>query len=70
MRRSTRKVLRCDCGYEVSAETDEELVVGVRGHALDAHGMEFTTEDALLVAFRVQLDEFSGTASSENERKE
>jgi len=65
-----RKVLRCDCGYEVSAETDEELVVGVRRHALDAHGMEFTAEDALLVAFRVQLDEFSSSASYENERKE
>jgi hypothetical protein len=64
------KVLRCDCGYEVSADTDEELVVGVRRHALDAHGMEFTAEDALLVAFRVQLDDFSGSASNENSRKE
>jgi hypothetical protein len=64
------KVLRCDCGYEVSADTDEELVVGVRQHALDAHGMEFTAEDALLVAFRVQLDDFSRSASNENSRKE
>ena len=64
------KVLRCDCGYEVSAATDEELVVGVRRHALDAHGMEFTAEDALLVAFRVQLDDFSRSASHENSRKE
>jgi hypothetical protein len=65
-----RKVLRCDCGYEVSADSDEELVADVRRHALDAHDMEFTAEDALLVAFRVQLDEFSWSASSENERKE
>jgi len=65
-----RTVLRCDCGYEVSADSDEELVADVRRHALDAHGMEFTAEDALLVAFRVQLDEFSWSASSENERKE
>lgn len=65
-----RKVLRCDCGYEVFADSDEELVADVRRHALDAHGMEFTAEDALLVAFRVQLDEFSSTASHENERKE
>jgi hypothetical protein len=65
-----RKVLRCDCGYEVSADSDEELVADVRRHALDAHGMELTAEDALLVAFRVQLDEFSWSASSENERKE
>ena len=64
------KVLRCDCGYEVSADTDEELVVGVRRHALEAHGMEFTAEDALLVAFRAQLDDFSSSASNENERKE
>jgi hypothetical protein len=65
-----RKVLRCDCGYEVVADTDEELVVGVRRHAFDAHGMELTAEDALLVAFRAQLDEFSSTASQENNRKE
>jgi hypothetical protein len=70
VRRSTRKVLRCDCGYEVVADTDEELVVGVRRHALDAHGMEFTAEDALLVAFRVQLDEFSTNALPEDERRE
>jgi hypothetical protein len=64
------KVLRCDCGYEVSADTDEELVVGVRRHALEAHGMELTAEDALLVAFRVQLDDFSQSASHESSRKE
>jgi hypothetical protein len=65
-----RKVLRCDCGYEVSADSDEELVADVRRHALAAHGMEFTAEDALLVAFRVQLDELFSTASHVNERKE
>jgi hypothetical protein len=64
------KVLRCECGYEVSADTDEKLVVGIRRHALDAHGMELTAEDALLVAFRVQLDDFSRSASHENSRKE
>lgn len=65
-----RKVLRCDCGYEVSADSDEELVADVRRHALDAHGMELTAEDALLVAFRLQLDDFSSSALAENERKE
>jgi hypothetical protein len=64
------KLLRCDCGYEVSGDTDDELVVGVRRHALDAHGMVFTAEDALLVAFRVQLDELSQDAHSDDERKE
>lgn len=63
MRRFKERVLRCDCGYEVSADTDEELVVGIRRHALDAHGMELTAEDALLVAFRLQLDDFSQIAS-------
>ena len=65
-----RKVLRCDCGYEVSARTDEELVVDIRRHALDAHGMEFTAEDALLVAFRVQLDDFSASSLHDNDREE
>lgn len=56
------RVLRCDCGYEVSAVNDEGLVAGIREHALEAHGMEFTSEDALVVAFRIQLDDFSSSA--------
>jgi predicted small metal-binding protein len=65
------KVLRCDCGFEVRADTDEEFVAGVRRHALDVHGMELTAEDALLVALRADLDSFAAMgASSTNEREE
>jgi predicted small metal-binding protein len=53
------KVLRCDCGYEVPADNGEELVDGIKQHALDVHGMDLRTEDALLVASRVQLDDLS-----------
>jgi predicted small metal-binding protein len=63
-----KKVLRCDCGFEVVAETDEELAVGIRRHALEAHRMQFTAEDALLVALRAEIDGLS--ASDDNEREE
>jgi predicted small metal-binding protein len=64
----SKNVLRCDCGYEVTADTDEELAAGVRRHAIEAHGMPFTAEDALLVALRAELDRLS--ASDGNEREE
>ena len=70
MRRFKKRVLRCDCGYEVSAETDDEFVADVLRHALEAHGMELTTEDALLVAFRDQLDDFSRIASDPSSRRD
>jgi Protein of unknown function (DUF1059) len=51
------KVLSCDCGFQVSAAHEDELVAGVRRHALEAHGMELSPDEALLLAFRAGLDE-------------
>jgi predicted small metal-binding protein len=51
------KVLRCDCGFEVRADDEAGLVDGVRGHALEAHGMHFSPEEVLQLAFRAELDE-------------
>ena len=51
------KVLRCDCGFEVRAESEDDLVAGVQQHALAVHGMEFSPDEVLKLAFRAELDE-------------
>ena len=50
------KVLSCECGYEVTATDEAELVEEIRRHARDAHGIAFSVEDALLVVFRSELE--------------
>jgi hypothetical protein len=55
------KVLHCDCGFEARAEDEEGLVAEVQRHAREAHGMALSHDEALLLAFRAQLD---GDASS------
>ena len=52
------KVLSCDCGYEVTATDEAELVEGIRRHARDAHGIAFSVEEALLVGLRSELEPF------------
>lgn len=44
------KVIRCDCGYVVRGETDDELVTRAKQHAKDVHGMDLTAEQALEMA--------------------
>jgi predicted small metal-binding protein len=44
------KALRCDCGYHVRADDDDAFVAAIRGHAWEAHGIEFSVELALEVA--------------------
>lgn len=50
------KVLRCDCGFEASAAHEDGLVAEVQRHAREAHGMALTPDQALLLAFRAELD--------------
>jgi hypothetical protein len=74
------KVLRCECGYEVRARGEAEFVAGIQLHARETHGVEFTHEEALLLAFRAELDDetspgllgdlTSGNASPSIQRKE
>ena len=47
------KILRCDCGYRLRAETGEHRVTEVRRHAWDAHGVTFSTDDARAVLLRL-----------------
>ena len=37
------RVMRCECGYEVSG-SDAEVVAAAQAHAWDAHGMEVSAQ--------------------------
>lgn len=50
------KTLRCDCGYRLRAGTEELQVAEVRRHAWDAHGIPFSSEEALAVLLRFELE--------------
>lgn len=54
---SAGKALRCDCGYRLRALTEDRQVAEVRRHAWEAHGISFSTEEALAVLLRLELDE-------------
>jgi predicted small metal-binding protein len=54
---SADKAVRCDCGYRLRARTEERQVAEVRRHAREAHGISFSTEEALAVLLRLELDE-------------
>jgi hypothetical protein len=62
MKRPVEKVLRCDCGFEVRASSEPELLERVQSHACEVHGMEFTDEQVLLLAFRAELEAGPATA--------
>jgi hypothetical protein len=51
------RVLQCDCGFKARADDEDGLAAEVRRHARDAHGMALSHDDALLLAFRAELDE-------------
>jgi hypothetical protein len=50
------KVLLCDCGFEARAVDEDGLVAEVQRHAREAHGMTLSDDEALLLAFRAELD--------------
>jgi Protein of unknown function (DUF1059) len=50
------KTPRCDCGYRLKARGEEEQVAEVRRHALQAHGIDFSAEEALAVLLRAELE--------------
>jgi predicted small metal-binding protein len=53
---SADKALHCDCGYRLRAQTEEGQVAEVRRHAWEAHGISFSTDEALAVLLRLELD--------------
>jgi len=50
------KPIRCDCGYHVRATTEQQQVAEVRRHAWRAHRISFSTEDALAILLRRELE--------------
>ena len=50
------KVIHCDCGFDACAEHEDGLVAEVQRHALEAHGMALSDDEALLLAFRADLE--------------
>ena len=55
------KVLHCDCGFEARAADEDGLVAEVQRHAREVHGMALSHDEALLLAFRAELDEQAPT---------
>jgi hypothetical protein len=48
------RLLRCDCGFEVRAENEAELVDAVQRHALEAHAMRFSRDEVLRLSRRAE----------------
>jgi Protein of unknown function (DUF1059) len=53
------KALHCNCGFDAQAADEDGLVAEVRRHALEAHRMVLSYNDALLLAFRATLDDLT-----------
>jgi hypothetical protein len=51
------RVLQCECGFEARAQDERKLIAQVRRHAWEAHGMSLSEEQALLIAFRGELND-------------
>jgi Protein of unknown function (DUF1059) len=67
------RVLHCDCGFEARAADEEGLVAEVRRHAREVHRMALSHNEALLLAFRAELDErtpFTSKTTTQVEKKE
>jgi len=62
------RVLQCDCGFEARAEHEDGLVAEVRRHARETHGMVRSHNEALLLAFRVELDAPAPPGKSASQR--
>jgi hypothetical protein len=58
-------VLRCECGFEARADDENGLVEAVRRHAWEAHQMALLREEALLLAFRAELNAPSTTQDTD-----
>jgi hypothetical protein len=50
------KPICCDCGYRVQGTTEVQQVADVRRHAWQEHRIAFSTEEALAVLLRLELE--------------
>ena len=53
-------MIRCDCGYRLRARGEQRQIAEVRRHAWEAHGISFSTEEALAVLLRFELEDGDG----------
>lgn len=60
-------MVQCDCGFEARAEHEDGLIAEVQRHAWEAHGMALSSEQALLLAFRAELNETTPPRKSAGE---
>ena len=60
------RTLHCECGFEARAEDEDGLVAEVRRHAREVHGMALSRHEALLLAFRAELDKETPTTIPRN----
>jgi uncharacterized protein DUF1059 len=63
------KAIQCDCGFEARADDEDSLIEAVRRHAWEAHQMALSREEALLVAFRVELNAPSTTQDTDSKEE-
>ena len=49
-------MIHCDCGFEARGTDEEGLVAEVQRHAREGHGMALSHDEALLLAFRAELN--------------
>ena len=57
------KFIRCDCGYRLGTRTEQRQVAEVRRHAWEAHGISFSSEEALVVLLRLELEPDEGESA-------
>jgi predicted small metal-binding protein len=50
------KPVRCHCGFEITAESEDALIAAIRRHARRCHAMALTSEQALAIAVRQELE--------------
>jgi hypothetical protein len=50
------RVITCDCGFEARAADEDGLVTEVWRHAFETHRMVLSRDEALLLAFRAELN--------------
>jgi predicted small metal-binding protein len=61
------KAIRCDCGYEVRASDEDQLVEGIRRHASEAHDIAFSVELARELARGATAAGDDGTIGKEKQ---
>lgn len=47
--------LQCECGHDVRAANERELIAAAEAHAVDVHGMTFTASQILAAYARARL---------------